>query len=79
MPGLTDVIGFDVNLSARFYNVGAPRFIFTEDEMYITYNLAVDYYTEDYSKKLFKINYDNVEVKFDMELDTNFNLNVNWE
>jgi len=72
VPGLTDIIGFDVPLSARFFNRGAPRFIFTKDEMYVTYNLAVDIFTEDFSRKLFKVHYDNVEVKFDMVLENNF-------
>lgn len=78
VPGLTEVIGFDVPLSARFFNRGAPRFIFTKDEMYVTYNLAVDIYNEDFSRKLFKLYFDNVEVKFDMKLD-NFLLTVDWE
>lgn len=79
VPGLTDVIGFDIPLSARFFNHGAPRFIFSKDEMYIKYSLAVDIFTEDWSKKLFKVYYDDVEVKFDMVLDDNFHLNVEWE
>jgi len=79
VPGLTDVIGFDVPMSARFYNRGAPRFIFTKNEMYVTFNLAVDYFDENFTKKMFKIYYDNVEVKFDMVLENNFELNVNWE
>ena len=79
VPGLTDIIGFDVPLSGRFFNNGAPKFIFNKNEMYITYNLAADIYNEDYSEKLFKVYYDNVEIKFDMELDKNFNLNVAWE
>jgi hypothetical protein len=68
VPGLTDVIGFDVPLSARFFNRGAPKFIFTTNEMYITYNLAADIFNEDYSRRLFKVYYDNVEIKFTMVL-----------
>jgi len=68
VPGLVDVIGYDVNLSARFFNRGAPRFIFTKDEMYVTYSLAVEIFNEDFTKKLFKVYYDDVEVKFSMEL-----------
>jgi hypothetical protein len=79
VPGLTDVIGFDVPLSAKFTNRGAPRFVFTKDEMYITYNLVADIYNEDFSKRLFKIHYDNIEIKFDMELNNNFDLSVDWE
>jgi len=33
VPGLVDVVGYDKNLSAIFFNNGAPRFIFTPDEM----------------------------------------------
>lgn len=79
VPGLTDVIGFDIPLSARFWNRGAPKFIFSKDEMYITYNLEADIFNEEYTKKLFKVYYDNVEVRFDMELENNVHLNVEWE
>ena len=71
VPGLTDVLGFDEPLSARFFNRGAPKFIFSPNQMYITYNLAADIFNEDFSKRLFKVYYDNVEVKFDMTLDSN--------
>ena len=46
VPGLVDVIGYDINLSARVFNNGAPRFIFSENEMFVTYSLAVDIYDE---------------------------------
>lgn len=79
VPGLTDIIGFDVPMSAKFTNRGAPRFIFTIDEMSVMFNLDVEYYTEDYSRKLFKIHYDNILVKFDMTLENNFDLRVMWQ
>ena len=79
VPGLVDVIGYDVSLSARFFNRGAPRFIFTKDEMFVTYNLALEVFNEDFSKKLFRVYYDDVEVTFDMELYKSFELNVEWE
>ena len=79
VPGLVDVVGYDVSLSARFFNRGAPRFIFTKDEMYVTYNLAVEIFNEDFSKKLFKVYYDNMEVVFSMVLENSFELNIEWE
>lgn len=35
LPSLCDNIGYDVPLSAKFMNRGAPRFIFNKDEMSI--------------------------------------------
>lgn len=78
VPGLTDVIGFDMPLSARFFNRGAPRFVFSPGEMYLTYNLDADIYDEEFTKKLFKLHYDNVEIRFDMVLEENVHLNVEW-
>jgi hypothetical protein len=31
IPDITDYVGYDVELSLRFKNIGAPRFIFTEN------------------------------------------------
>jgi len=78
VPGLVDVIGYDVSLSARFFNRGAPRFIFTRDEMYVKYDLAVEVWDEGYTKKLFKVYYDEIEIDFKMQLNNSFDLDVDW-
>lgn len=79
VPGLVDVIGYDVSLSARFFTKGAPKFIFTPDKMYVKFDMAVEYWDEGFTKKLFKVYYDQIEIAFKMELKDSFNLDIDWE
>jgi hypothetical protein len=45
---LCDKIGYDKNLSARFKNIGAPRFVFNNEEMSITYSMQVEVFDEEF-------------------------------
>jgi len=78
VPGLVDLVGYDVELSARFVNRGAPRFLFKKDEMYVIYNLTVEIWDELFSKRLFKVHYTDIETSFSMVLENSFELNVDW-
>lgn len=77
IPDLTDYIGFDVPLSARFKNVGAPRFVFNREEMNIKFSMDVEVWDEDYKNYILTIRYNDVHVDFDMWLE-NMNIITNW-
>lgn len=71
VSGLCDAIGFDVPLSVRVMNQGAPRFIFRKDHVNIQFNMQVDVFSQDYSEKYLEIHYKNLEIDFFMTLDEN--------
>lgn len=77
IPDLTDYIGFDVPLSMRFKNVGAPRFIFNREEANILFNMEVEVWDEHYENYILTIKYHEVHVDFDMWLE-GMNLTCNW-
>lgn len=77
IPDLTDYIGYDVPLSARFRNMGAPRFIFSREEMKIKYNCEVEVWNDDFSDYIMTIKYFDVEIDFDMWLE-GMTINTEW-
>ena len=68
IPHLTEAVGDDKNLNARFMNYGAPRFIFSESHMSVTYSLLVDLYDESYQEKVASILFNDVTISFKMWL-----------
>jgi len=69
IPDITDFIGYDVPLSARFKNVGAPRFIFNREQMQVNLNMEVELWDEDYQDYFLTIKYHDVHIDFDMWLE----------
>lgn len=60
VPDLTDYIGYDVPLSARIRNMGAPRFIFNRHEMIIVYSMAVEVWDEHFDNWVVTIEYHDI-------------------
>ena len=77
VPGLADYAGYDVEMSAIFKNIGAPRYIFNSEEMSVLFSMEVDYFTEDYSEKLMTITYNDIYIDFDMWLE-DMELKLEW-
>jgi len=48
IPSLCDAIGFDVKLSSRFKNKGAPKFVFKREEMSIKFDMIMELYDKDF-------------------------------
>jgi hypothetical protein len=48
VPDLTSYTEYDLPMSARFKNIGAPRFIYNEEEMSVLFDMQVEFYDEDY-------------------------------
>lgn len=46
--------------------------------MYVIYNLTVEIWDELFSKKLFRVHYNEIETSFNMVLENSFELNVDW-
>ena len=69
VPGLANYVGYDLPLSVVFKNLGAPRFVFNDEEMSILFSMEVDYYVEDFSEKLMTITYNDIYIDFDMWLE----------
>ena len=69
IPGITDDIGYGVELSLRFKNVGAPRYYFTEDQMTINYNAIIEYYDKDFNNLIASITYNDLTIDFNMYLE----------
>ena len=65
---LTKAVGDEKNLNARFMNYGAPRFIFSESHMSVTYSLLVDLYDESYQEKVASILFNDVTISLKMWL-----------
>jgi len=45
----------------------------------VKYSMAVEIWNEDFTKKLFKVYYDDIEIAFKMILKDSFELNIDWE
>jgi len=45
---LTEYLGYDIKLSARFKNLGAPKFMMKKDKLKIVYSLEVGVYDEEF-------------------------------
>ena len=69
MPGLTDYVGYDIPLSARFKNVGAPRFIFNKENMNVHFSMEVEVWDKDYHELYMTIKYHDLVIDFDMWLE----------
>lgn len=69
IPGLTDYAGYDVELSLRFKNIGAPRFYFTEDRMSVNFELKIEFFDKDFTEMLMSIDYHNITIDFNMYLE----------
>ena len=78
VPGLCNVIGYDVKLNTRWMNNGAPRFIFNKDEMKIKFDMIVEVYNEEYNQMFMEIHYNGMEIDFGMKL-SDTKLMVNWQ
>lgn len=83
VPGLTDLVGYDVPLSARFKNIGAPRFVFNKQETNVLFSMAVEVWSEHYVDYYFTINFYDIFVDFEMWLEqvhhtTHYMLNTEW-
>lgn len=68
IPGITDYAGYDVELSLRFKNIGAPRFFFTENEMSINFELMIEFYDKDFEEMLMSVSYHDINIDFNMYL-----------
>lgn len=77
VPGLADSAGYDVPMSAVFKNLGAPRFVFDDEEMSVLFSMEVDYYYDDFSEKIMTITYNNMYIDFDMWLE-DMKLKIDW-
>jgi len=69
IPDLCDFIGYDVPLSGRFKNAGAPRFVFNDEAMTIKYSLEVEVWDEGFTKQYLTLIYHDVSIDFDMKLE----------
>ena len=78
VDGICDAIGYDIPLSARFINEGAPRFVLTKDDLSVRYNMLVEVYDENFNEKYLDMHFKDVFVKFDMNLNDDFLLQVDW-
>lgn len=77
VPDLTDYIGYDVPLSARIRNMGAPRFIFNRHEMIIVYSMAVEVWDEHFDNWVVTIEYHDIQIDFEMWLE-GYNVTTWW-
>lgn len=54
-------------------------FIFTKNEMSIHFNMLVEVFDKDLKSKYLDLHYENMEIKFKMQLLQNMTLMVDWE
>jgi len=69
MPGITENVGYDVPLSARFKNIGAPRFIFNKENAKVKFSMEVEVWDKDYQELYLTIRYRDLILDFDMWLE----------
>lgn len=77
IPDFTSQVGYDVPLSARIKNLGAPRFIFDKEEMNIKFGMEVEVWDEDFREYFLSIKYHDVIIDFDMWLE-GMNVLTDW-
>lgn len=82
IPGLVDVFDYDVPLTSVFKNIGAPRFVFSKEEMNVLFSMDIDIFLEkdngDESEEIFTIELRDILIDFDMELEDMW-LNNEWK
>ena len=79
VPSLCESIGYDVPLSTKFSNEGAPRFIFSQNEMQIHYDMMVEVWDQEYRTRFLDLHFHELVIKFKMQLLSNMTLMVDWE
>lgn len=78
VPDLCNSIGYDVPLSARFKNLGAPKFVFQPENMQINFGLEVEVWNQNFSQKFLTFKFKKVIIDFDMRLDKKMILYTTW-
>ena len=69
MPDLTEYTDYDLPLSAKFMNLGAPRFVYNDQEMSVIFDMKVVFYDEFYTQEIMSISYEDIYIDFDMWLE----------
>ena len=69
IPDLTDYAGYDVELSLRLKNIGAPKLYFTDDEMSVNFEMMIEFYDEKYEEMIMSISYYDINIDFNMYLE----------
>jgi len=77
VPDLTYYTDYDLPMSARFKNNGAPRFIYNDEEMSVLFDMKVEFYDEHFEELIFSINYFDMYIDFDMWLE-DMKLKFEW-
>lgn len=77
VPDLTLYTEYDLPMSAKFKNLGAPRFIFNDEEMSVLFDMEVEFFDEGFDTKLMSINYYDMYIDFDMWLE-DMELKFEW-
>jgi hypothetical protein len=77
VPDFTSYVGYDVPLSARIKNFGAPRFVFDKENMIVKFSMEVEVWDEDYNDMFLTIKYNDVVIDFDMWLE-DMTVLTNW-
>jgi hypothetical protein len=81
IPNMSDTFGYDVPLSIRIKNLGAPMFEFGEDHMDVTFGLIWEIYKEDFSVKWAEIEMTDIYLDFDVWLERDEGaqiMRLNW-
>lgn len=78
VPDLTVYTDYDLPLSAKFMNLGAPRFIYNKEEMSVIFDVRLEFYDEFYTEKIMTITYRDIYIDFDMWLE-DMNIKFEWQ
>lgn len=78
VPDLTNYVDFDLPLSAKFSNLGAPRFIFNKEEMSVLFDMEVEFFDEFYIEKIMTITFRDIYIDFDMWLE-DMKIRFEWQ
>lgn len=79
VSGICESIGYDIPLNARFTNRGAPRFVLAKDDLSVRFSMKVEVFDDQFNQKYLDMDFDDLLVKFDMWLNDDFVLQVNWD
>lgn len=69
IPELCEYVGYDMPLSSRFKNLGAPIFTLNKQELRVNFSMQVEVFDENFTSNFLTITFENIIIDFTMKVE----------